>query len=99
MNRSENHRRKGLLRELSDRQLDVQEMLSNSRDTEDKTIEDGLAGSLGYPDELVIAVVLVRLEMMDREEPELMDMIWAGEFLDHLDTQGFSIRHKPRRRN
>lgn len=93
-----NHRRTGLLREMSDRQLDVKELLGHVRSVDDKTIEDGLAGNLGYEDDQIIAVVLTRIEMgKDPEkEVEVVDLIWAGEFLDHLGTQGFDVRRKAR---
>lgn len=91
-------RRGGLLREMSNRQLDVQETLSTVRETEDKTIVDGLAGNLGYDDDVVTAVVLVLVEMATDGEKEITpeDLVFAGEFLDHLDTQGFEIRRKAR---
>ena len=91
------HRRTGLLRELSDRQLDVKDLLSSIRGTEDKTIQDALAGNLGHDDEIITAVVLTRIEMSqepDREVREI-DLIWAGEFLDHLGTQGLQVRKAP----
>jgi hypothetical protein len=83
-----------LLAELNERQCDVRELLGEIRETPDKAFADGLAGNLGHPDPVIVAVVLARLEMdhahPDRE-PTKMDLIWAGELLDHLDTQGFQF--------
>lgn len=91
------HRRKGgVLRQMSDRQSDVKELISGLRKTEDKTVIEGLAGNLGYDDDLVVACVLASLEMgrdPDRQI-EIEDLIWAGAFLDHLDTQGFAVSSK-----
>lgn len=94
-------RRGGLLRQLSDRQSDVRELLNSVRHEEDKSIEDGLAGNLGHDDEAVISVVLAALEMGREPDREVTvkDLIWAGAFLDHLDTQGKTVRAKPRVRN
>ena len=78
------------------RKEQVKELLREVRATEDKTVELGLAGNLGYSDEVVTAMILAQLE--NSEEPErditLMDLLWAGAMLDHLDTQGFSVRQK-----
>lgn len=92
-------RRGGLLRQLSDRQSDVRELLNSLRHVEDKTIEDGLAGNLGHDDESVTAVVLAVKEMGRDPEADItvVDLIWAGAFLDHLDTLGKTVRAKPRR--
>ena len=91
-------RRGGLLQELSSRQSDVRELLMEVRQLEDKTVEDGLAGNLGYPDEAVIATVLAVMEMGREPDREITvkDLIWAGAFLEHLDTQGMTVRAKPR---
>jgi len=87
----------GLLRQLSDRQSDIRELLMGVRVEPDKTKEMGLAGNLGYSDDLIVAVVMTRLEMSDDPDRPVMikDLIWAGEFLDHLDTQNYVITAKP----
>lgn len=89
-------RRRGLLTELSDRQSDVRELLDEVRTREDKSRDDGLAGNLGHPDEIVIPVVLAFLELHrdPGREITVLDLIWAGEFLDHLDTQNMEVRAK-----
>lgn len=93
-------RRGGLLEQLSDRQSDVRELLSSLRSAEDKTMEDGLAANLGHDDEAVVAVVLAVKEMAKDPDGEVtvVDLIWAGAFLDHLDTQGKTVRAKARQR-
>jgi hypothetical protein len=89
-------RRSGVIRQLSDRQLDVKELFAAIRETNDKTIRDGLAANLGYPDDVVTAVVLARIE--DTSDPAVeidqLDLILAGSFLDHLDTLGFCVVRK-----
>ena len=85
-----------MIRELSDRQSDVRELLSALRQQEDKTVEDGLAGNLGYSDDVVTAVVLATHEMRSTPEAdiEVRDLIWAGAFLDNLDTLNMQVRPK-----
>lgn len=85
-----------MLRELSDRQLDVKEFLAGLRQQEDKTIEEALAGSDGYDDDTIIDLVLIRLEMSQdpTRDIQTLDLVWAGEFLDHLDTLGRKIIRK-----
>jgi hypothetical protein len=89
-------RRGGLLRQMMERQEDVKGYIQHLRDASDKTMEEGLAGQLGYDDDTITAVVLTAKEMSS--EPESMvttiDLIWASEWLDHLDTQGYQIRRK-----
>jgi hypothetical protein len=78
------------------KQETVKDLLRQARATEDKTIEIGLVAKLGYPDEVVTAVILAQLENSEDPDREvtLGDLLWAGAILDHLDTQGFSIRQK-----
>lgn len=85
-----------MLRELSDRQSEVRELISTVRKSEDKTVAEGLAGNLGYSDEAVTALVLVAKEMSRDPESEVtvIDLVWAGGFLDHLDTLGFTVTRK-----
>lgn len=90
-----------MLRDLSDRQSEVRELLAAIRVEEDKTLEDGLAGNLGHDDDAVTVVVLAVLEMGKDPDREVTvnDLIWAGAFLDHLDTQGMAVRSKPRKKH
>lgn len=78
------------------RQEDVKDLLHQVREVEDKTTAIAMAAKLGYPDEVVVALILAQLE--NSEEPErdvvIPDLIWAGAILDHLDTQGFVIHQK-----
>lgn len=92
------HRKRGgVIRQLMERQLDVKELIQGIRDTEDRTVEEGLAGNLGYDDDVVVATVLATKENSKDPEGDIstIDLIWAGAFLDHLDTLGFEVRRKP----
>ena len=93
-----NRRSGGLIGKLSDRQSSVRERLQEVRETEDKTIEEGLAGNLGYADDIVTAMVISSMDMRSEQEEEevvtVNDLIWAGAFLDNLDTLGFFVRRK-----
>ena len=83
-----------MIRDLSDRQSDVRELLGGVRQEQDKTKEEGLAGNLGYDDEVIVAVVLATLEnTTDPARPiGVIDLLRAGGFLDHLDTLGMAVR-------
>jgi len=85
-----------LLRTMMERQADVLELLEDCRQEEDKTVEDGLAGHLGYDDHKVVATVLAITELSNDNDRDIQvhDLIWAGAFLDHLDTQGYELRRK-----
>lgn len=85
-----------MLRELSDRQSDVRELFMQLREMQDKTQEEAIAGNLGYDDDAVIAVVLATKEYSrdPASSIEIGDLIWAGGFLDYLDTQGFGVYQK-----
>lgn len=85
-----------MLHQLMERQEDVKEMIATTRRIEDKTIGDALVGHLGYPDEVVTAAVLAAKEMTDDPDSEVTqnDLVWAGAYLDHLDTLGFTITRK-----
>lgn len=86
-----------MISQLSERQEDIRTMIINSRDATDKTMEEGLLASLGYDDDLIIAMVLAKLELQDPEaEAQPIDLMWASGMLDHLDTMGFRLRRKKR---
>ena len=89
-------RRGGLIRQMSDRQSDVRELLSALRNLQDKRVEEALAGNLGYDDDQITVVVLSILDNTPDPDREILvdDLIWAGAFLDNLDTQGFRISRK-----
>jgi hypothetical protein len=85
-----------VISELSERQEIVRDLIVESRESTDKTMEDGLIASLGYEDDAVIALVLSKLELEDPPfEPTNMDLMWAGAVLDHLDTLGYQVIRKP----
>lgn len=90
-----------MIRQMSDRQSDVRELISGVRNTDDKSVEEGLAGNLGYDDDIIVATVLAAKEMSREPDAqiEIGDLIWAGAFLDHLDTQNFQIGPKKLRKS
>lgn len=51
---------------------------------------------LSLPEEELINVAIIHMEMVGSEIPSLDDLIWAGEFLDHLDTLNWKITPKNR---
>lgn len=90
-----------MIQELSERQEDVKELLASVRKIEDKSPREELASNLGYDDAVVTAAVLAAREM--KREPDgpidENDLVWAGAYLDHLDTQGFEIRRKKEKKH
>lgn len=93
------HRRRGLLRELSDLQLDVRELIDHAKKEADRTYEEEAIAESGYSDDLIVGVVLTMVEMnkhrdLNENPVNNYDLIAAGEFLDHLDTQGLEVRRK-----
>lgn len=84
-------RRWGLLRELMERQAEVDDVIAEMDQTPMEHIHmNNLDG------EMVTAVVLTHIEMgHDKNRPvEKGDIVWAAELIDHLDTLGFEIRYK-----
>lgn len=83
------------------KQENVKELLRHVRSIEDKTLEIGLVSNLGYPDEVVIALILAQLENSEDPDREVVvpDLAWAGAILDHLDTQGFVVKRKKIKKN
>lgn len=89
-------RGQGLLDTLALRQEEYRGLLRAVRETEDKSYSDGLIASEGMNEDSLIACATVLFELShdpDREPIE-NDIIWAQEFVDHLDTLGFEIRRK-----
>jgi hypothetical protein len=85
----------GVITQLSEKQEEVRDIILASRETDDKSMEDGLLANLGHDDDLVIGLVLAKLEIeRPNEEPIAMDVMWAGAFLDHLDTLGYRMVRK-----
>jgi hypothetical protein len=86
----------GVLVDLMERQSEVANLISAAAEETDKTTMDGLLGSIGYPVEVVTAVVLAHMETSEepRDDITQFDIILAGAFLDHLDTQGYRIAPK-----
>lgn len=94
MTTNPSRRRRGLLTELSERQEEARSILQNLMDDPDKTFQGGLIAS--FPDEealVAVAVIMVELSREDRM-PSEVDLVWAMEFLDHLDTLGKRIANK-----
>jgi len=85
----------GVITQLSDLQGEVQSFLDASRDNTDKTMEDGMISNLGYDDDTVVAIVIAHKEIRNPGgDIMVMDLMWAGAFLDHLDTLGYEVIRK-----
>lgn len=84
----------GVIEQLSERQSEVMGIIQDARDSADKTMEDGLLMQLGYKDDVITALVLAKRELQADKEIEVMDLLWASAFLDHLDTLGYRVKRK-----
>jgi hypothetical protein len=84
----------GVLVDLMERQVEVEDIIRDAIEETDKTTMDGILGSIGYPLEVVTAVVLAMKESAPepRDDITQFDIVLAGAFLDHLDTQGFKVK-------
>jgi hypothetical protein len=81
----------GLLRKLMERQAEAQDRIDDLRT---EVSERSLLVADGYEDDILIATTLCLNEMRGPDGINEHDVIHAGEFLDHLDTQGFRITRK-----
>jgi len=85
----------GVIAQLAELQSEVQMFLAESRDAIDKSMEDGIIANLGYDDDSVVAIVLAHKEIRNPGGDIMaMDLLWAGAFLDHLDTLGYQVIRK-----
>jgi hypothetical protein len=96
-------RRHGLLAELSEIQETYRGMLTDLRNKEDRSYREVMTASEGMDDEALISVACVLLEISNDHnaqyqdqlrDPEENDLLYAQEFIDHLDTLGKIILSK-----
>lgn len=82
----------GLLRELMDRQETYRGILQQLEQQDDKSFVEAASMGTGMDTEAVVSVAVVLFEIEAEREPDRMprsnDLIWAIEFIDHLDTLG-----------
>jgi hypothetical protein len=94
----ERERGEGLLTQLSLRQEAYRGIIQAIRAGDDKSFSDGLVSSAldmqGEDATIACATVLFELGHDPEREPAENDILWASEFLDHLDTMGFEVRRK-----
>lgn len=83
----------GVIEQLSDKQAEVMSIINDARDEDDKSMEQGFLGSLGYKDDIITAMVIAKIELSGTEIVP-MDLMWASAFLDHLDTLGYRVKRK-----
>jgi hypothetical protein len=64
----------------------------------DLSFGQAIAAAEGVDEDTLVSVACVLGEMEERNEPDRLprenDLIWAVEFLDHLDTLGKEVRSK-----
>lgn len=88
----------GLLSQLAIRQEDYRGILQAIRAGGDKTFTDGMISStmqeVGEDETIACATVLFELSSDPNREPTESDILWALEFMDHLDTLGFKVARK-----
>lgn len=92
----------GLLRQLMDRQETYKGILMQLRQQEDNSFADQLASGVGMDEDAIVAAACILYELEDQDrnewdeprEPRTSDLLWAIEFVDHLDTLGKKIVSK-----
>lgn len=89
----------GLLSRLSEEQERLKsEILSAQNRDDDPTYREALiAIAIAFPIDEIVNIAIVHAEMTHREEASIDDLVWAGEFLDHLDTVNWTVRPKNKR--
>jgi hypothetical protein len=88
----------GILTRLSEKQEDLKSFIVDLE--KDDSFEGGVTSSLlrGQPIEEVVNVAIIYSEMEGEDAPDYYGQVgWASEFLDHLDTIGWTIRPKNKR--
>jgi hypothetical protein len=94
----DSERRVGLLDQLASRQEDYRGIIRAIRAGDDHSFSDGLVASAmaeqGEDQTIAVATVLFELSHDPDREPAENDILWASEFMDHLDTLGFQVRRK-----
>ena len=85
-----------ILRDLSERQEELKGLLSYARREEpDLSYRERIEQlALTHNEDDLVTIATIRMEMEVRANPWLEDLIWASEFLDHLDTLGMRIAPK-----
>lgn len=88
----------GLLSTLALRQEAYRGIIEAIRAGDDKSFSDGLVSSAlneqGEDATIACATVLFELSHDPEREPAENDILWASEFIDHLDTLGFAVTRK-----
>lgn len=87
----------GLLRELSHVQETYRGMLQDLRGIHDKTFDDAILSAPGMDEDNVVTVACILFELeakSPQREPTQNDLLWAIEFIDHLDTLGKEVCNK-----
>lgn len=89
----------GLIRRLSDEQERLKVELMSARNKEgDPTYREALISlATAFPIDEVVNIAIIHADMLQHEEASIDDLVWAGEFLDHLDTIGWKVTPKNRR--
>ena len=87
--------RVGLLSALMNRQETYRTMLADLRSAGDQTFAEAMAASHGMDGETLIALAVALFEFagQDKDE-EVIELIWAQEMMDHLDTLGWKLTRK-----
>lgn len=86
----------GLLEELALRQETYRGYLEELREAPDRTFAEATIASEGMDADVLIAcaTVLYELSHDNNRDTTPEDILWAQEFVDHLDTLGFEVRPK-----
>ena len=87
-----------MLGELTRAQEEAKSILAQTRGEEDKTFLQGAIGSATYADDITADMAVIFNSLFKREEISFVDVQMAVDFQDYLDSLGYEIRRKTRRR-
>lgn len=91
--------RLGLLSELALRQEECRVLVRDMHENEDRSYEEAISIASDATEEMIVAVATILFELKHRDPDEVhsvetTDVLWATEFLDHLDTLGWKLERK-----
>jgi hypothetical protein len=86
----------GLLSELAMRQDEYRGHIIQLRESPDRSFSEAVISSEGMDTEVLISVATVLFELSTdpNRETSPADILWAQEFVDHMDTLGMEVRPK-----
>ena len=85
-----------MLGTLAIRQEDYRSIIRSLKELTDPTFTQAVTASEGMSEDQLVAIATVWFELTRSplDKPVEGDILWAQEFLDHLDTLGWQLKRK-----